>query len=291
MYERLTMEDGERRTVKPVTEYRTAVGNRSFSARFLRIWELLPSSLKLGDCREKRVQVMIKNEIRTWDKEWVLWGKKRTPTSNTGDHDDISTGSGEGERDENPSEGPDVNIEENMTDNFLSDDGPLTNQGRTHQCMTSLVLIEMNEMYVDKEEHEACLQELYLTECGEESFGKENEEEREDLQSLLEADWPQQQQPDTKESCNRGNVSQGVLPDINFYNSEQEAERPLSDLKQLISKNQSKMCLVSAKLMMIATIDNVLIERQRLVMETLAVNRCQELGKEGVSFVGTGFVT
>ena len=85
MFERLTYDDEGTRKVKPVRRFRTAVGNRSFSARACRIWRLLPDHLKTEDYRKRNIKDAIIKEIKTWDKDWVLWGKDNCERENSSD--------------------------------------------------------------------------------------------------------------------------------------------------------------------------------------------------------------
>ena len=78
--------------VIPVKNYRTAIGNRTFSARSARIWEPLPDDLRMGDIHKRNTKESIKKEIKKWNCEWILWGNEREGrtrdrnTGNTTDH-------------------------------------------------------------------------------------------------------------------------------------------------------------------------------------------------------------
>ena len=136
-------------------KYRTAIGNRCFSARVSRIWELLPDRLKFGDMRQKKVKEEIKKEIRTWDADWVLWGKDRSGLRNLEVYSavvDVEEDETAENEDYDPPEVLQINNDSTAIERSNGEyDTP-------HQAM--LILLELNEITVEKEEYKASLLEV-----------------------------------------------------------------------------------------------------------------------------------
>ena len=340
MYRRLTREEGGTRTVKPVAMYRTAVGRCSFSARVFRIWELLPDDLRFGDLQKRHVKEKIKSNIKTWDKEWVLWGKEYS-TENL-DKDETSTivETEENITNERPnSEEISGTNSEIDSQTFVEQDCFPAHGNQLSSHHTVQILLELNEMFAENEEYEASKDEIMfkrehsMRDAREVQYSKEKEdkvnhvkkplmkrkeekavtgcevnlttipekelvlsgeEETEsegrtkiDLQSLLEADRPQQKQSNEQHLlC--GNIFQGR------YIKCQEADRPLATIifysnrkfnfKTWTDGSRVASVLVICKIQLISIESLVSVqlgplERQGRMVEPITV------------FVGTGFVT
>ena len=145
LYKRLTSDD----EVKLAKKYRTAIGNRSFSARTARIWELLPDYLRSGDLTKRNIKESIKREIKKWDHDWVLWGIDKQGVK--------STESIEEQANLNPNQvpnvsntddgkGPEENSEASKKHGTRTSGIPPSEHPMTH------ILIEMNEIEAEKEE-------------------------------------------------------------------------------------------------------------------------------------------
>ena len=69
-------EEGEWRVNDDDSGLRTACGKRMFSSRVKRLWSGLSEGEKVANIQSKTAMEVIKNKIKTLDKNWVLWGDK-----------------------------------------------------------------------------------------------------------------------------------------------------------------------------------------------------------------------
>merc|ERR1711954_488948 len=172
MYDRLTEEKSSRRSVKPTRKFRTAIGNRTFSSRFCRIWEVLSNDVKTANLTSKVVKDRIKREIATWDKDWVLWGKENEAAT----HMRIQKGPGDLDIDlpddlEDFDNGMENESRERVSSSTTSEE---VSQQFSPQQRMALILAELNERNADTEERNAsdsCNQ----MENEETSLGEEND--------------------------------------------------------------------------------------------------------------------
>merc|ERR1711954_580707 len=151
MYDRLTEEKSSRRSVKPTRKFRTAIGNRTFSSRFCRIWEVLSNDVKTADLTSKVVKDRIKREIATWDKDWVLWGKESgaaTHIRNQRGDLDINLPDDLEEFDI----GMENESRERVSSSTTSEE---VSQQFSPQQRMALILVELNERNADTEERNA----------------------------------------------------------------------------------------------------------------------------------------
>ena len=87
--------------VNNVKEYRTEIGRRAFSSRVERVWQSLSDDAKKIIPTTRKSKDILQREIKTMNKEWILWGIK-TDEQETGIQE-VPDSTGWDDRDDNDS--------------------------------------------------------------------------------------------------------------------------------------------------------------------------------------------